>query len=111
MYPQMFQVWFNTAFVESNYLCFDKSALDKACKVTVCVCLPLFCERVCVCVCCVTVCVLMCSPPPPVQDKANRYFHPMFKLEIFLDPVSAPHVEVHWKNHCNECVRVFVQVL
>jgi phosphatidylinositol-3,4,5-trisphosphate 3-phosphatase/dual-specificity protein phosphatase PTEN len=29
---KMFQLWINTAFLESNYLCFDKSALDYACK-------------------------------------------------------------------------------
>ena len=29
---KMFTVWFNTAFIENNYLCFEKSVLDKACK-------------------------------------------------------------------------------
>jgi len=29
---KMFTVWFNTSFVENNYLCFEKSVLDKACK-------------------------------------------------------------------------------
>lgn len=29
---KMFHVWFHTAFVASNYLCFEKSVLDKACK-------------------------------------------------------------------------------
>ena len=25
-------IWFNTAFIENNYLCFEKSVVDKACK-------------------------------------------------------------------------------
>jgi len=29
---KMFTVWFSTAFIENNYLCFEKSVLDKACK-------------------------------------------------------------------------------
>jgi phosphatidylinositol-3,4,5-trisphosphate 3-phosphatase/dual-specificity protein phosphatase PTEN len=29
---KMFQIWFHTAFVENNYLCFEKSVIDKACK-------------------------------------------------------------------------------
>jgi len=29
---KMFAVWFNTAFIENNYLCFEKSVVDKACK-------------------------------------------------------------------------------
>uniref|UniRef100_A0A7S2W5I8 Phosphatidylinositol-3,4,5-trisphosphate 3-phosphatase n=1 Tax=Mucochytrium quahogii TaxID=96639 RepID=A0A7S2W5I8_9STRA len=29
---KMFQVWFHTAFIENNYLCFEKSVIDKACK-------------------------------------------------------------------------------
>lgn len=29
----MFHVWFHTAFLDSNYLCFDRTALDKAVKV------------------------------------------------------------------------------
>ena len=29
---KMFQVWFHTAFIENNYLCFEKSVLDKASK-------------------------------------------------------------------------------
>jgi phosphatidylinositol-3,4,5-trisphosphate 3-phosphatase/dual-specificity protein phosphatase PTEN len=30
---KMFEVWFHTAFVESNYLCFERVVLDRACKV------------------------------------------------------------------------------
>jgi hypothetical protein len=30
---QMFHFWIHTAFIESNYLCFEKASLDKACKV------------------------------------------------------------------------------
>jgi len=29
---KMFHLWFNTAFIENNYLCFEKSVVDKACK-------------------------------------------------------------------------------
>ena len=29
---KMFTVWFNTAFVENDFLCFEKIVLDKACK-------------------------------------------------------------------------------
>ena len=29
---KMFHVWFHTAFIENNYLCFEKSVIDKACK-------------------------------------------------------------------------------
>ena len=29
---KMFHIWFNTGFIENNYLCFDKSVIDKACK-------------------------------------------------------------------------------
>ena len=29
---KMFHIWFNTAFIENNYLCFEKSVVDKACK-------------------------------------------------------------------------------
>ena len=29
---KIFHFWFNTAFVENNYLCFEKAVLDKACK-------------------------------------------------------------------------------
>ena len=29
---KMFQLWFHTGFIESNYLCFEKSVIDKACK-------------------------------------------------------------------------------
>jgi len=29
---KMFQLWFHTAFIENNYLVFEKSVLDKACK-------------------------------------------------------------------------------
>jgi phosphatidylinositol-3,4,5-trisphosphate 3-phosphatase/dual-specificity protein phosphatase PTEN len=29
---KMFHLWFNTAFIENNYLCFEKSVIDKACK-------------------------------------------------------------------------------
>jgi hypothetical protein len=29
---KMFHVWFHTGFIENNYLCFEKSVLDKACK-------------------------------------------------------------------------------
>ncbi len=32
---QLFHFWINTAYIESNYLCFDKQSLDKACKVCV----------------------------------------------------------------------------
>lgn len=30
---QMFHLWFNTGYIDNNYLCFQKSVLDKACKV------------------------------------------------------------------------------
>merc|ERR1711871_734355 len=29
---KMFHVWFHTGFIENNYLCFEKSVIDKACK-------------------------------------------------------------------------------
>jgi len=29
---KMFHLWFNTGFIENNYLCFEKAVLDKACK-------------------------------------------------------------------------------
>lgn len=29
---KMFHVWFHTGYIENNYLCFQKSVLDKACK-------------------------------------------------------------------------------
>lgn len=29
---KMFHLWFNTAFIENSYLCFEKSVIDKACK-------------------------------------------------------------------------------
>jgi len=29
---KMMHVWFHTAFIENNYLCFEKSVIDKACK-------------------------------------------------------------------------------
>lgn len=29
---KMFHLWFNTAFIENNYLCFEKSVTDRACK-------------------------------------------------------------------------------
>ncbi len=29
---KMFHVWINTAFIESNYLCFEKAVIDSACK-------------------------------------------------------------------------------
>lgn len=31
--PQMCHLWFHTGFIENNYLCFEKSVIDKACKV------------------------------------------------------------------------------
>ena len=30
--PQMFHLWFNTSYVENNYLRFTKAVTDKACK-------------------------------------------------------------------------------
>ena len=29
---KMFHCWFNTGFIENNYLCFEKSVVDRACK-------------------------------------------------------------------------------
>ena len=29
---KMFHCWFHTGFIENNYLCFEKSVIDKACK-------------------------------------------------------------------------------
>ena len=29
---KMFHIWFNTGFIENNYLCFEKSVVDRACK-------------------------------------------------------------------------------
>lgn len=29
----MCHFWFHTGFIENNYLCFEKSVIDKACKV------------------------------------------------------------------------------
>lgn len=29
---KMCHLWFNTAFIENNYLCFEKAVIDKACK-------------------------------------------------------------------------------
>jgi phosphatidylinositol-3,4,5-trisphosphate 3-phosphatase/dual-specificity protein phosphatase PTEN len=29
---KMFHFWFNTGYIENNYLCFEKSVIDKACK-------------------------------------------------------------------------------
>ena len=28
----MFTAWFHTGFIKDNYLCFEKSVIDKACK-------------------------------------------------------------------------------
>ena len=29
---KMFHIWFHTGFIENNYLCFEKSVIDRACK-------------------------------------------------------------------------------
>lgn len=28
----MFHLWFHTSYIDNNYLCFQKSVVDKACK-------------------------------------------------------------------------------
>lgn len=81
----MCHFWFHTGFIENNYLCFDKSVIDKACKVRTvysAVYSALCMWRVAV-LTLLTFCCCWCR-----QDKKNKHFDPDFKVEIFLHRVE-----------------------
>lgn len=79
----MFHLWFNTGYIDNNYLCFQKSVLDKACKVGRAVS---------------TSATVACATNRShttlcLQDKKSKHFAPGFKVEIFLHAVSGDDTE------------------